>query len=147
MSKIPILIDNLRGKLLANPDIVGFGFTKQNIYRRYNPKIKAETAKYPAITISYDPNSRELWAPVDNYQIFFELRLKDYDDALAVIDLVGDTLHLYTYSGGCVDEADKSLSTQLVIYKCWLRGGPPAPMFDQTTNAWGATLEFELAMA
>lgn len=147
MSKIPILIDNLRTKLLTNEDLVGYGFTKQNIYRRFNPKAKKETVVWPTITISYDPNSREKWAAIDNIQVFFELRLKDYDDALAVIDLVGDILHMYRYSGGCVNESDSSLSTYITIYKCWLEGGPPAPIFYQEENAWGTTLEFSVALA
>jgi len=136
MSKVPQFIDHIREVILATPIFLQKGFTEQTLYRRYLPQIKAETIQYPCMTLTYDMDMRAKWAPIDYLRLYLTIHMKTFEDVAVILDALADTLHDHKYA-----------DCYITIYRLWLEGGPPAPIYDQMTNKWWARLEFSASIA
>lgn len=136
MSNVPLFIDLVRDRMLTIPLVIEKGFIKKTLYKRFVSQMKPETVKYPCMTLCYDMDKRGVWAPVDDLKLYLTVHMDVYEDMMPIVDAVVDSLHLFMDASTCV-----------TVYKCWNCGGPPAPMYNEKTNRWEATLEFDVSIA
>jgi hypothetical protein len=136
MANITVFINLYRDTIVNMSEFQAVGLTKKDINARYEPQTKDRNpTEYPAIALYYDFNQRERWAPIDNLNLFIKISMKQFEQVRTLAEAIRNKFHMFMDGSTCV-----------TVYKSFLNGGDPQPIFNDKLNAWEVILEFEIAI-
>lgn len=126
-------LNHIRDIVVALPEYTALGLTKKDIVIRYTPQVKDRLPQdYPAISIAYDYNQRERWAPIDNLNLYLSIEMKVFEQAEDLADAIRNALRDYKYADNC-----------LTIFATFDNGGDGSPIYQEKRNTFEVVLEFE----
>ncbi|MFA5152619.1 MAG: hypothetical protein WC554_08685 [Clostridia bacterium] len=131
MADADVFINQIRTQVVAQPQFTT-DFTTELIYRQYLPTVKEP--KFPCITLVYEEESEEIFAPLSNGMLYVGIHMKDFNKVGTAIHWIGQCLHNYVMSTTGV----------LTIFQCHKKGTPPSPIWDESKQTWEASLAFEV---
>jgi len=131
MADAGAFINQIRSRIVEQPQFTT-GFNAELIYRQYLPTVKEP--KFPCITLVYEEESEEVFAPLSNGMLYIGIHKKDFNAVQSAIYWIGQCLHNYMVS----------VPDVVTIFQCHKKGTPPSPVWNDDQQSWGAMLAFEV---
>jgi len=136
MANITVFINLYRDIIINMAEFQAAGLTKKDINSRFAPQTKdRRPEQFPAVSLYYDFNQRERWAAIDNLNLFIKISMKEFEQVRTLAEAIRNKFHMFQDATTCI-----------TVYKSFLNGGDPQPIYNETLNTWEAILEFEIAI-